>query len=199
TMTLWSLRRLLSGAELWRELADALGAAADAIGAAPGAEPRAARARADLLVERGRLLEDRLQRDADAIASYEAARAAEPDHVGALLALLLAGARLQDVPILASALAGLARRAEGPRRAALAIEEARTWRQQPDGAGRALAVLTAELERGDPSLPTASVLTELEALTGAEAPPDVAVRALGEIAARCASADPGFAVALWRE
>ncbi|HMF39751.1 MAG TPA: hypothetical protein VKQ32_03595, partial [Polyangia bacterium] len=90
-ITLWTLRRLLSGAELWGELADAYGAAADAIVATPGAEARAARARADLLVERGRLLEDRLQRDADAIASYEAARTAEPDHIGALLALLLAG------------------------------------------------------------------------------------------------------------
>ena len=198
-ITLWTLRRLLSGAELWGELADAYGAAADAIVATPGAEARAARARADLLVERGRLLEDRLQRDADAIASYEAARTAEPDHIGALLALLLAGARLQDGAILASALAGLARRAEGPRRAALAIEEARTWRQQPDGAGRALAVLTAELERGDAALPAATVLTELETLTAADAPPDVAVRALGEIAARASAADPGFAVALWRE
>jgi hypothetical protein len=198
-ITLWGLRRQLSNAGLWRELADAYGVAADAIAAAPGEEARAARARADLLVERGRLLEDRLQRDADALASYDAARAAERDHVGALLALLLAGARLQDAAVVAAALGGLARRAEGARRAALAIEEARTWRQEPDGAGRALAVLVAELERGDASLPTATVLAELETLTSPDAPADVVVRALGEIAARAAAVDPAFAVALWRE
>jgi tetratricopeptide (TPR) repeat protein len=210
-ITLWGLRRLLSSAGLWRELADAYGAAADAIAAPLGEEARAARARADLLVERGRLLEDRLQRDADALASYEAARVAERDHVGALLALLLAGARLQEGSVVAAALGGLARRAEGARRAALAIEEARTWRQQSegaspadaaaqaDGAGRTLAVLIAELERGDAALPTATVLAELETLTSPEAPPDVAVRALGEIAARAAAVDPAFAVALWRE
>lgn len=204
-ISLWTLRRLLSGAGLWRELADAYATAADAI-AAPGAgDARGGRARADLLVERGRLLEDRLQRDADALAAYEAARAVDPDHVGALLALLLAGARRQEPPIVAAALGGLARRAEGPRRAALAIEEARACREQeggaprPDGAGRALDVLTAELARADAALPLATVLGELEALTSAETPPDVAVRALGEIAARVAGADPDFAVALWRE
>ena len=115
-------------------------------------------------MERGRLLEDRLQRDTDALASYEAALAADPDHVGALLALLLAGARRQETAIVATALGGLARRSEGARRAALAIEEARAWRQpldgaaQADGAARALAVLTAELAREDPALPLGTVL-----------------------------------------
>src|SRR5262249_3795066 len=205
TITLWTLRRLLSNGELWQELADSFGTAADAIPAPSPGDARAARARADLLVERGRLLEDRLHRDTDALASYEAALAADHDHVGALLALLLAGARLQAAPTVGAALDGLARRAEGARRAALAIEEARTWRQQlagparEDGAARAPAVLTAEPERGAAPLPGGARLRQLAALTAAEAPPDVAVRALGEIASRAAVADREFAVALWRE
>ena len=202
---LWTLRRMLSAAGLWRELADAYLIAADALAAASAAEARAARTRADLLVERGRLLEDRLERDADGIASYQEALRTDSDHAGALLALLLAGARRQEAAIVATALGGLARRAEGARRAALAIEEARAWRQQSDettradGAERALAVLVAELERGDAALPLATVLGELEALTVADAPPEVAVRALAEIARRAAPADGALAVALWRE
>ena len=204
-VTLWSLRRVLARAGLWQELAEAHGIAAEAVVAAPDGETRAARTRADLWVERGRLLEDRLQRDSDALTSYEAALAADPDHVGALLALLLAGARRQETAIVATALGGLARRSEGARRAALAIEEARAWRQpldgaaQADGPARALAVLTAELGREDPALPLGTVLGELEALTGADAPPDVAARALAEIAGRVAAVDRDLAVALWRE
>jgi hypothetical protein len=200
-VTLWGLRRLLSRAGQWQELADAYQTAADVVG---GEGARASRTRADLLVEQGRLLEDRLQRDGDAVASYEAALAAEPDHVGALIALLLAGARRQDTAATATALGGLARRADGTRRAALAIEEASAWRQATDAAGaagatRALAVLTAALERGDAALPMATVLGELDALTVADAPPEVAVRALAEIARRAAPVDQGLAVALWRE
>jgi tetratricopeptide (TPR) repeat protein len=199
-VTLWSLRRLLARAEQWQELADAYQTAADA--AAAGPDPaRAVRTRADLLVERGRLLEDRLQRDADAIASYDAALAAVPDHAGALLALLLAGARQQDTATIATALGGLARRADGTRRAALAVEEARAWRLLPgaEGASRALTVLIAELDRGDAALPVATVLGELEALTAPGAPPEVAVRALAEIAGRVAPIDRELAVTLWRE
>jgi tetratricopeptide (TPR) repeat protein len=206
-VALWGLRRQLARTGLWRELADAHAAAAEAV--APNIEPageaRAARTRADLFVERGRLLEDRLQRDGDAIASYQAALAADPDHVGALLALLIAGARRQETAVIATALGGLARRAEGSKRAALAVEEARAWRQEAggasgaDGAGRALAVLTGELARGDAALPIGTVLAELDALTTADAPPDVAARALAEIAARAAPVDRELAVALWRE
>ena len=61
------------------------------------------------------------------------------------------------------------------------------------------ACSTAELERGDAALPVATVLGELEALTAADAPPDVAVRALAEIAGRVAPIDRELAVALWRE
>ena len=142
-VTLWGLRRLLSRAGQWQELADAYQTAADAVTVTAGETRGGARARGSL-VERGRLLEDRLGRDDDAVASYDAARAADPEHAGALLALLLVGARRQEPAAIASALGGLARRAEGTRRAALAIEEARVWRQSAArarrrgaGAGRA--------------------------------------------------------------
>ena len=196
-VTLWGLRRLLSRGGHWDELAAAYRRAADSVPIAASGEARAARTRADLLVERGRLLEDRLQRDADALASYEEALAVEPDHAGALLALLLAGARLQHASVTATALGGLARRADGARRAALAIEEARAWRQADDPA-RAIGVLTAELARGDQALPIGTLLGELDALT-APAVPEVAVRALAEIAGRAAAADRELAIALWRE
>src|SRR5262245_6301566 len=198
-VTLWGLRRRLSRAGLWQELAEAYRVAAEAVPTTASGEARARRARADLLIERGRLLEDRLQRDTDALASYEEALAADPDHAGALLALLLAGARRQEPAAIAAALGGLARRAAGARRAALAVEEARALRQQPDGAARGLDVLLAELGRADAALPLGTVLAELETLTGADAPADVAVRALAEIAGRVAVADPGLAAALWRE
>ena len=197
---LWPLRRLLAEGGHWQELADAYAAAADARAAAAADDERARAELADLRVERGRLLEDRLDRDADAIASYHQALHAVRDHAGALLALLIAGARRQDPAVIAPALAGLARRAGGAQHAALAIEEARAWRPTGgDGAARALAVLEAELAaRGDTALP-ASLLVELESLTAADVPADVALRALGELARLAAPIDPGFAVALWRE
>ena len=43
------------------------------------------------------------------------------------------------------------------------------------------------------------MLVELESLTAADVPPDVALRALAELARRSAALDVGFAVALWRE
>ena len=197
-VTMWGLRRLLSRGGLWDELADAYRLAAASVPVVASGEARAARTRADLLVERGRLLEDRLQRDGDALASYEEALVVDPDHVGALLALLLAGARRQDTAVTATALGGLARRADGARRAALAIEEARAWRHA-DGADRALAVLTAELARGGEALPLGTILGELEVLTAPGAAPEIAVRALAEIAGRAAAVDGELAVALWRE
>ena len=65
-VTLWGLRRLLSRAGLWQELAEAYRVAADAVPTTAAGEARGRRTRADLLIERGRLLEDRLQRDTDA-------------------------------------------------------------------------------------------------------------------------------------
>jgi len=199
-VTLWPLRRLLADGGHWQELADAYAAAADACAPAAASNSAVREYLADLRVERGRVLEDRLDRDADAIASYRQALHAVPDHVGALLALLLAGARRQEAAVIAPALAGLARRAGGAQHAALAIEEARAWRPTgADGAGRALAVLEAELAASGEGPPSPTVLVELESLTAADVPTDVAMRALAELARRSAPIDVGFAVALWRE
>src|SRR5215468_7126039 len=49
TITLWTLRRLLTNGEHWQELADAYGTAADATPTPVPGDSRAARARADLL------------------------------------------------------------------------------------------------------------------------------------------------------
>src|SRR5215471_18446460 len=105
----WSLRRLLAGQRLWEPLAAAYEAAL-------AAAPLEAGYRADLLVERGRLLEDRLGRDQEAAASYREALAAAPDHLPALLSLYLHGVRTADTETAANALAGLAHRAATPER-----------------------------------------------------------------------------------
>src|SRR6185312_15098320 len=110
--------------------------------------------RADLLVGRGRLLEDRLERGEEALAAYREARAMSPDHPGALLSLWLAGVRRNDAGLRADALAGLARLAGSGQRAALVIEESRAWRAaRADGPVRALAALEGELARRDRDAP----------------------------------------------
>src|SRR3954469_19265354 len=118
--TLWLLRRLLARTGGWDQLASVYEQAIQARSSA--ADPGL---RAELLIARGRLLEDRLARADDAVACYREALAAVPDHAGALLSLLVAGAQRQDPADCAVALGGLARRAETPSaRAALVIEEA---------------------------------------------------------------------------
>jgi tetratricopeptide (TPR) repeat protein len=192
-LALWPLRRLLAAARLWSELADVYDRAARARPAAdlPG--------RADLLVERGRLLEDRLNRGPEAIACYQEALAAVPDHPGALLSLLLTGAQRRQTRLVAAALGGLARRADAPaRRAALAIEEARA-RRLSGGVEPALAVLETELGRADPEAPLGSLLVELDPLTAEALPADIRARALAELARWISPADPPLAVALLRE
>jgi tetratricopeptide (TPR) repeat protein len=194
---LWMLRRLLSRAGGWEELAAIYEQAIQAPLSA--ADPRL---RADLLLARGRLLEDRLDRANDAVACYREAVAAAPDHPGALLSQLLAGARGSDPALAAEALSGLARRAEGPAaRGALVIEEALAWRRaEPrDGAERALAVLEEELGRDDAGSPVGALLAELEALARAEIPAATAARALETLARRLMTVDAGLAVALLRE
>jgi cellulose synthase operon protein C len=193
----WVMRGMLARAGRWEELA---GIYAETIAArSSAADPRG---RADLLIERGRLLEDRLGRAADAVDAYRAALAAVPDHPAALLALLISGARQQDEALRAEALAGLARRAEAAeRRGALVIEEALAWRRAavPDGDERALVALGAELSAQDRGTPLGSLLSELDALTRGDVSPAIAVRALETLAKLAVPADSGLAVALGRE
>ena len=194
---LWLLRRLLARAGEWEELAAIYEQATQAPLSA--ADPRL---RAELLIARGRLLEDKLPRAADAVACYQEALAAVPDHPGALLSLLLTGARRRDPGLCAAALGGLARRADTPSaRAALVIEEGLGWRRSgaADGAERALAVLEEELGRNDPGSPLGALLLELEALARADVPPVTAARALDDLAKRLANVDAALAVALLRE
>jgi cellulose synthase operon protein C len=198
-LALWPLRRLLAQAGLWAELAEVLDLAARSRPA--GADPVG---RADLLVERGRLLEDRLQREPEAIACFREALSAVPDHRSALLSLWLVGVRRGEAVLTAGALGGLARLADTPtRRAALAIEEARAWRVSPLAVAleRALTVLEEELGRADPDLPLGSLLVELDALTRDDLPPEIIARALERLVARIAPVDPTpmLAVALLRE
>ena len=195
--SLWVLRRLLARAGRWEELAEIQQKAGEAQSSA--VDPRA---RADLLIERGRLLEDRLDRPADAVACYREALALSPDHPGALLSLLVASARRGDAALRAEALGGLARRADSsPRRAALVIEEALAHRQAgaPDGAERALAALENELGRGDAAAPLGPLLVALDGLTRGDVPAESAARALDGLAKRVAPVDGSLAVALLRE
>jgi len=194
---LWFLRRLLARTGGWEELAAVYEQATQAPSSA--ADPRL---RADLLIARGRLLEDRLARAIDAVACYKEALAAVPDHPGALLSLLFAAARRQDSALRAEALGGLGRRADTPTaRAALVIEEALSWRRSEaaEGADRALVVLEEELGRNDPGSPLGALLDELEALARAEVPAATAARATEDLARRLANVDPRLAVALLRE
>ena len=194
---LWLLRRLLARAGGWEELAEIYEQATRAPSSA--ADPRL---RAELLIARGRLLEDRLTRASDAVACYREALAAVPDHPGALLSLLLVGARGPDPALCAEALGGLARRADTPTtRAALIIEEALAWRRaEPrDGAERALSVLAEELGRNDAGSPVGALLVELDALARADVPSTTAARALEDLSQRLANVDRPLAVALLRE
>ena len=194
----WSLRHILARAGRWAELAEVF---AEAARARPGGGDPAVRA--DLLVGRGRLLEDRLDRGDEAVAVYREALGTAPNHAGALVSLWLAGVRRGDAGLRAEALAGLGRIARGAaRRAALVIDESRAWRAaRADGPARALAALEAELARRDPDAPVATLLAELDGLTRGDAPPDVVDRALSLLAERVEAADidRALAVALLRE
>ena len=175
------LRRMLAAQASqtsWEELARAYDAALEASALAP-------EDRADLLVERGRLLEDRLERAVDARVSYLAALEAAPDHAPALLALFLGAARVNDVAALEASLAGLARRARTPaRRAALVASLAQLLRASDleGGAARALRVVRDALRERTPDTPVASLLAELDALSRTASQPTVQARALQELA-----------------
>jgi tetratricopeptide (TPR) repeat protein len=194
----WALRRLLVRAGRWAELAEVHAEAARARPA--GSDPAV---RADLLVGRGRLLEDRLERGDEAVAAYREALGIAIDDAGALVSLWLAGVRRGDAGLRAEALAGLARLDRGaPRRAALVIEQSRAWRAaRADGPARALAALEGELARRDPEAPLGALLAELDGLTRGGGPPDVVDRALALLAGWVAPTgiDPRLAVALLRE
>jgi tetratricopeptide (TPR) repeat protein len=188
------LRRLLAARGLWDELA----AAYDSVLASA---PLPAEERADVLVERGRVLEDRLGRAEDARASYAVALTVAPDHVPALLALLLAAARAGDASATEMALAGLGRRAGSPARAvALAAALSRLLRASgvEGGAARALRVVRDALRARPADAPVAALLAELDALSRTAGQPAVEARALKELAHQ-EGLEPSWIAALLRE
>jgi tetratricopeptide (TPR) repeat protein len=189
-----ALRRLLVARGLWEELAGAY-EAAGATAELPAED------RADLLVERGRVLEDRLGRAEEARAAYDAALEAAADHAPALLALYVSASRAGDGPALERALAGLARRATTPaRRAALTASLARLLRADGSAAGaaRALRVARDALRAREPETPVAPLLAELDGLSREAAQPAIAARALQELAHEGAL-DAAWVAALLRE
>ncbi|HTA21816.1 MAG TPA: hypothetical protein VK989_21125, partial [Polyangia bacterium] len=191
------LRRMLAAQATqtsWEELARTYDAALEASALAP-------EDRADLLVERGRLLEDRLERAVDARASFLAALEASTDHAPALLALFLSAARANDVAAFEASLAGLARRARTPaRRVALVTSLAQLLRGSDleGGAARALRVVRDALRERTPDTPVASLLAELDALSRTARQPTVQARALQELAHE-GGLDAPWVAALLRE
>ena len=124
------LRRLLVERRSWDELAAVYEKLIHAGTFSPDA--RRSRRVADLWIERGRILGDRLSRPDEAAVSYREATAASPDHAAAQLARLIEAARTADEEGVEAALAGLIDCAEEPaRRAALAAELARVQRLAP--------------------------------------------------------------------
>ncbi|MEP6652846.1 MAG: tetratricopeptide repeat protein [Myxococcales bacterium] len=119
----WGLRRALHRRAAWDELLVAVERRMAAVVSpnspdnSPDDSPELASAggevwllRAELWVEHGRLLEDRLGRDDDAVRSYRAGLLEAPDHPGLLTSLLLLGLRRGDGGATAEALSGLLRR-----------------------------------------------------------------------------------------
>jgi tetratricopeptide (TPR) repeat protein len=188
------LRRLLAAGGLWDEL---IGVYDEVLARAPLAPDDGA----DLLVERGRVLEDRLGRADEARASYDAALEQAPEHAPALLALFINASRAAAGDAIERALAGLARRARTPgRRAALTASLAHMLRVAggSGGAVRALRVVRDALRERTAETPLAPLLAELDALTRTAGAPTVAARALAELGHE-AALDAPWVAALLRE
>ena len=121
--TTWALFRLFSGRGAWDNLLRLLDAE---LRFAP--LPTAAD-RADVLVEKGRVLEDRLGREAEARAAYRSALELDRTHPAALLALLLAALRAGVQGEVEEALRGLVQVTDEPNlRALFAVELSRLER-----------------------------------------------------------------------
>jgi tetratricopeptide (TPR) repeat protein len=158
----WALRRVFARRVLWDNLVRVLDAETRF-----GTWPRPGD-RADLQLERGRLLEDRLGREVEAVESYLAALATAPDHAGALWSLLLHGWRTGDGNQTDTALNGLLRHVpEAGGRALVALEIGRLLRrgdraQDPEALPRAADTLFRALSMGAEPAP---LLRELDRLS----------------------------------
>ncbi len=214
------VRRLLAARGSWNELAVTYETAIRA--GVFGTDAGRSRRVADLWIERGRLLADRLSRTADAASSFREAATAAPEYAAAQLARLIGAARATDESGLEAALAGLIECADGPARsAALAAELARVQRLSASaavasppvpsgdaefragGAERALETLREALVGAVDETPRAGLVDELERLARDRAWPRIQVGALEELARvhpRASSEEGrGAVVALHRE
>jgi tetratricopeptide (TPR) repeat protein len=159
----WALRRVFVRRGFWDNLLRVLDAE---IRFAPWARPAD---RADLQVERGRLLEDRLGRDDEAAESYKAALGTAADHPGALWSLLFLGWRTGRGPETEAALVGLLGHTEEPLGLSLlSLSQARVQRGRskaaadPDAWGHAAETLFRALSGGAEPGP---LLRELDRLS----------------------------------
>lgn len=177
----WALRRIFSPRGLWENLLRILDAEIRF-----ATWPRLAD-RADLQVERGRLLEDRLGRERQAIESYRAALESTPEHVSALWALFFVTLR-SGWSTEAEALAAVPRAVVEPAgRALLAVELARLQRGRiHDGLDREAVTRAAEtLFRALAAGATADpVLRELDRLSLVVDQPDLRLRYLDAFESR---------------
>src|SRR4051812_37823538 len=159
----WALRRIFVQRGLWDNLVRVLDAE---IRFPVWSRPAD---RADLQVDRGRLLEDRLGRDAEAAEGYRAALESSADHPSALWALLLLSWRSGDGTTAEAALGGLLRRTpETEGRALFALELGRLQRRTGDGEGvaRAAETLLRALAMGADAGPLLRELDRLSLLAG---------------------------------
>ena len=216
----WGVRRALFRERGWEELLGVLGRRIAAVFAAERQETRA-----DLWLEHGRVLEDRLGRDQDGAHSYRAGLIEVPDHPGLLISLLLMGWRRGDPAMTAEALAGLLRRPLPPAlRASLAVSLARLDRVdqssvasvsegggateavpasvEPVAAARALDTLRTALGQVGPG-ESRPLLDELALLKRATSDPGIRAEILGELVSHFeasgdadAGADPDGEVAV---
>ncbi|HEY3360227.1 MAG TPA: tetratricopeptide repeat protein [Polyangia bacterium] len=152
----WAIRRVFWGRSLWPNLLKLI-----------DVEIRFARTdgeRADLWLERGQILEDKVNDVAGAREAYGKAREASPEHLGPLMALERLCTREGDLPVLAEdVLPALARATPEPARKVAILLELARLRETLDGAeagpDRVLAVLEDAYAVG---VERARVLDELE-------------------------------------
>src|SRR5688500_8527904 len=100
----WALRRIFVRRRIWENLVRVCDAEIRFTPWARDAD------RADLQLERARLLEDRLGRDAEAAQGYTAALESQPGHAGAMLSQLLLALRAGDGAASETVLAMLVKR-----------------------------------------------------------------------------------------
>jgi tetratricopeptide (TPR) repeat protein len=205
--TTWALFGLFGGRGAWENLVRLLDAE---IRFAPLPTPAD---RADILVEKGRVLEDRLGRDDDARASYRAALELDPAHPAALMALLTLALRVGDRTDADRALGGLSAYAVEPQMRALFTVEMMAAERGPvtaetataAGAERVRHAIDTLLRLSLPPAAEEPIAAELHRLSQLIDDPDVRTRVLDFLDSRLNRSESPlrleipFMVALYRE